>query len=140
LLKIISYELKSDEETNKEEIIINENVKTVKVKKQKPLTEEQREKQRINMRNYYLARKNDPDYIERQRLSSKTHYYKHKQEVLERMKKYQLNKLELARIEALHELQQERLIDLHTGDISQEDYDKLQDKINNKLAHFHLSS
>jgi predicted Zn-dependent peptidase len=125
---------------NKEEIIINENVKTVKVKKQKPLTEEQREKQRINMRNYYLARKNDPDYIERQRLSSKTHYYKHKQEVLERMKKYQLNKLELARIEALHELQQERLIDLHTGDISQEDYDKLQEKINNKLAHFHLSS
>jgi hypothetical protein len=125
---------------NKEEIIINENVKTVKVKKQKPLTEEQREKQRINMRNYYLARKNDPDYIERQRLSSKTHYYKHKQEVLERMKRYQLNKLSFARIEALHELQQERLIDLHTGDISQEDYDKLQEKINNKLAHFHLSS
>ena len=125
---------------NKEEIIINENVKTVKVKKQKPLTEEQREKQRINMRNYYLARKNDPDYIERQRLSSKTHYYKHKQEVLERMKRYQLNKLELARIEMLHELQQERSIDLMTGDISQEDYDKLQQKINDKLAHFHLSS
>ena len=125
---------------NKEEIIINENVKTVKVKKQKPLTEEQREKQRINMRNYYLARKNDPDYIERQRLSSKTHYYKHKQEVLERMKRYQLNKLELAQIEMLHELQQERSIDLMTGDISQEDYDKLQQKINDKLAHFHLSS
>jgi hypothetical protein len=125
---------------NKEEIIINENVKTVKVKNQKPLTEEQREKQRINMRNYYLARKNDPDYIERQRLSSKTHYYKHRQEVLERMKRYQLNKLELAQIEMLHEIQQERSIDLMTGDISQEDYDKLQDKINNKLAHFHLSS
>ena len=43
------------------------------------------------MRNYYLARKNDPDYIERQRLSSKTHYYKHKQEVFERMKRYQQN-------------------------------------------------
>jgi len=125
---------------NKEEIIINENVKTVKVKKQKPLTEEQREKQRINMRNYYLARKNDPDYIERQRLSSKTHYYKHKQEVLERMKRYQLNKLELAQIEMLHEIQQERSIDLMTGDISQEDYDKLQQKINDRLAHFHLSS
>ena len=124
----------------KEEIIINENVKTVKVKKQKPLSEEQREKQRINMRNYYLARKNDPDYIERQRLSSKTHYYKHKQEVLERMKRYQLNKLELAQIEMLHEIQQERSIDLMTGDISQEDYDKLQQKINDKLAHFHLSS
>ena len=125
---------------NKEEIIINENVKTVKVKKQKPLTEEQREKQRINMRNYYLARKNDPDYIERQRLSSKTHYYKHKQEVLERMKRYQLNKLELAQIEMLHEIQQERSIDLMTGDISQEDYEKLQQKINDKIAHFHLSS
>ena len=48
---------------------------------------------------------NDPDYIERQRLSSKTHYYKHKQEVLERMKRYQQNKLELAQIEMLHELQ-----------------------------------
>ena len=125
---------------NKEEIIINENVKTVKVKKQKPLTEEQREKQRINMRNYFSARKNDPDYIERQRLSSKTHYYKHRQEVLERMKRYQLNKLELAQIEMLHEIQQERSIDLMTGDISQEDYDKLQQKINDKLAHFHLSS
>ena len=121
---------------NKEEIIINENLTKPKVKNKK--TEEQREKQRINMRNYYLARKNDPDYIERQRLSSKTHYYKHKQEVLERMKRYQLNKLELAQIEMLHELQQERLHDLHTGDITQKDYDKLQDKINNKLAHSHL--
>ena len=125
---------------NKEDIIINENITKPKVKKQKPLTEEQREKQRINMRNYYLARKNDPDYIERQRLSSKTHYYKHRQEVLERMKRYQLNKLELAQIEMLHEIQQERSIDLMTGDISQEDYDKLQQKINDKLAHFHLSS
>jgi hypothetical protein len=124
---------------NKEENIINENIVKPKVKKQKPLTEEQREKQRINMRNYYLTRKNDPEYIERQRLSSKTHYYKHKEEVLQRMKKYQLNKLELARIEMLHELQQERSIDLMTGDISQGDYDKLQQKINDKLAHFHLS-
>ena len=137
---------------NNNEIIINENlVKTARgglihtldqraQKVKKPLSEEQREKQRLNMRNYYLARKNDPDYIERQRLSSKTHYYKHKQEVLERMKKYQQNKLELVRIEALHDLQQERLIDLHTGDISQEDYDKLQQKINDKLAHLHLLS
>lgn len=125
---------------NKEENIINENIVKTKVKKQKPLTEEQREKQRINMRNYYLTRKNDPEYIERQRLSSKTHYYKHKEEVLQRMKKYQQNKLELAQIEMLHEIQQERSIDLMTGDISQEDYDKLQQKINDRLAHFHLSS
>jgi hypothetical protein len=56
------------------------------------------------------------------------------------MKKYQLNKLELARIEALHDSQQERFIDLVTGDISQKDYDKLQQIINDKLAHFRLSS
>ena len=123
---------------NTNENIINENLKKPKVKK--PLTEEQREKQRLNMRNYYLTRKNDPEYIERQRLSSKTHYYKHKEEVLQRMKRYQQNKLELVRIEALHDLQQERLIDLHTGDLSQDDYDKLQQKINDKLAHLHLLS
>ncbi len=69
------------------EIIINENLKKPKVKK--PLTEEQKEKLRLNMKNYYLARKNDPEYIERQRLSSETHYYKHKEEVLQRMKKSQ---------------------------------------------------
>ena len=56
------------------------------------------------------------------------------------MKKYQQNKLELARIEALHDLQKERAIDLMTGDCSQEDYDKLQQKINDKLAHLHLLS
>ena len=123
---------------NKEEIIINETPKPPKVRK--PLTEAQKQAKKESTKAYYLKMKSSPEYIERQRLSSKTHYYKHRQEVLERMKKYQLNKLELARIEALHELQQERLIDLHTGDISQEDYDKLQEKINNKLAHFHLSS
>ena len=118
---------------NKNDIIINAKVK-------KPLTEAQKEKQRETMKNYYLKKKTDPEYIERQRLSSKTHYYKHKEEVLERMKRYQQNKLDLARIEALHELQRERLIDLHTGDISKEDYDKLQQKINDKLAHLHLLS
>jgi hypothetical protein len=92
------------------------------------------------MRIYYAKMKTEPEYIERQRLSSRTHYYKHKEEVIARMKKYQQTKLELARIEALHDLQLERLVDLHTGDISQEDYDKLQQKINDKLAHLHLSS
>ena len=117
---------------NNNEIIIND---TSKVRK--PLTEAQKQVKKEAMKAYYLKKKSDPEYIERQRLSSKTHYYKHKQEVLERMKRYQQNKLELVRIEALHELQQERLQDLYTGDISQEDYDKLQQKINDKLAHLH---
>jgi hypothetical protein len=122
---------------NKEEIIIND---TPTCKVRKPLTEAQKAVKKENMKIYYAKMKTDPEYIERQRLSSRTHYYKHKEEVLARMKKYQQTKLELARIEALHDLQLERLVDLHTGDISQEDYDKLQQKINDKLAHLHLLS
>ena len=109
---------------NTNEIIINDSPKV-----KKPLTEAQKQAKKESMKQYYLKKKSDPEYIERQRLSSKTHYYKHKEEVLERMKKYKQNKLELVRIEALHELQQERLQDLYTGDISQEDYDKLQQKL-----------
>jgi hypothetical protein len=122
---------------NKEEIIIND---TPAPKVKKPLTEAQKAVKQEKMRIYYAKMKTEPEYIERQRLSSRTHYYKHKEEVLARMKKYQQTKLELARIEALHDLQLERLVDLHTGDISQEDYDKLQQKINDKLAHLHLLS
>ena len=122
---------------NTNEIVIND---TPAPKVRKPLTEAQKQVKKEAMKAYYLKMKSNPEYIERQRLSSKTHYYKHKEEVLERMKRYQQNKLELVRIEALHDLQQERLIDLHTGDISQEDYDKLQQKINDKLAHMHLFS
>ena len=122
---------------NKEEIIIND---TPAPKVKKPLTEAQKAVKKKNMRIYYAKMKTEPEYIERQRLSSRTHYYKHKEEVLARMKKYQQNKFELARIGALHDLQKERAIDLTTGDCSQEDYDKLQQKINDLLAHLHLLS
>jgi len=125
---------------NKNEIIINDTTVIKPKKIQKPLTEAQKEKQRETMKNYYLKKKSDPEYIERQRLSSKTHYYKHKEEVLKRMKEYQKNKLNLAKIELLQELQLERQTDLHTGDITKEDYDKFQDKINDLLAHLHLAT
>ena len=125
---------------NKEEIIINDTTIIKPKRVYKPFTEEQKEMKKIAMRRFYEKKKSDPEYIERQRLSSKTHYYKHREEVLNRMKEYQKNKLSLAQIQLLHELQQERLTDLHTGDISQEDYDKFQEKINNKLAHLHLVS
>ena len=125
---------------NQEEIIIN-NTNVIKPKKvQKPLTEAQKEAKKIAMKKVYERLKTDPEYIERQRISSKKHYYKHKEEVLQRMKEYQKNKLNLAKIEMLYELQLERQTDLHTGDITQEDYDKLQDKINDKLAHLHLTT
>ena len=41
-------------------------------------------------------------------------------------------------IERLYEIQQERLIDVQTGDMTDEQYKKLEEKINNKLAHLHL--
>lgn len=125
---------------NQEEIIIN-NTNVIKPKKvQKPLTEAQKEAKKIAMKKVYERLKTDPEYIERQRISSKKHYYKHKEEVLQRMKEYQKNKLNLAKIEMLYELQLERQTDLHTGDITQEDYDKFQDRINDKLAHLHLTT
>ena len=43
-------------------------------------------------------------------------------------------------MEKLYELQQEQLLDLSTGDITQEEFDKLQEKMNDKLAHLHLVS
>ncbi len=68
---------------NTNEIVIND---TPKVKK--PLTEAQKQAKKESMRQYYLRKKSDSEYSERQRLSSKTHYYKHKEEVLEQMEKY----------------------------------------------------
>ena len=106
------------------------------IKVRKPKTEAQKEAQK----RYYLKIKSNPEYMERSRISSKKHYDSHKEEVLERIRKYQKDKLEFAKVEKLYELQQEQLLDLHTGDITQEEYNKLQEKMNDKLAHLHLVS
>ncbi len=55
------------------------------------------------------------------------------------MKKYKQNEWEVARIEALLELQKGRLQDLFTGDISKEDCNELQQNITDKLAHMCLT-
>jgi len=123
---------------NKNEIIINNTSNdTEPIKKvRKPKSEAQKEAQK----RYYLKIKSNPEYMERSRISSKKHYDGHKEEVLERIRKYQKDKLEFAKVEKLYELQQEQLLDLHTGDITQDEFDKLQEKMNNKLAHLHLVS
>ena len=117
---------------NKNEIIINDNQPIIKVKK--PVSEAQKEAQK----RYYLKIKSNPDYMHRSRISSKKHYDSHKEEVLGRIRKYQKDKLEVAMIEKLHELQQEKLLDLDTGEITKAEYDKLVEKMNNKLAHLHM--
>jgi hypothetical protein len=123
---------------NKNEIINNDTSNdTEPIKKvRKPKSEAQKEAQK----RYYLKIKSNPEYMERSRISSKKHYDGHKEEVLERIRKYQKDKLEFAKVEKLYELQQEQLLDLHTGDITQDEFDKLQEKMNNKLAHLHLVS
>ena len=124
-------------ENNNEIINNNTSNDTEPIKKvRKPKTEAQKEAQK----RYYLKIKSNPDYMERSRISSKKHYDSHKEEVLERIKKYQKDKLEFAKIEKLYELQQEQLLDLSTGDITQEEFNKLQEKMNDKLAHLHLVS
>ena len=124
-------------ENNNEIINNNTSNDTEPIKKvRKPKTEAQKEAQK----RYYLKIKSNPDYMERSRISSKKHYDSHKEEVLERIKKYQKEKLELTKMEKLYELQQEQLLDLSTGDITQEEFDKLQEKMNDKLAHLHLVS
>ena len=78
--------------------------------------------------------------MERSRISSKKHYDSHKEEVLGRIRKYQKDKLEQEIIEKCYELQQEKELDLHTGDITQTEYNKLVEKMHSKLAHLHLVS
>ena len=124
-------------ENNNEIINNNTSNDTEPIKKvRKPKTEAQKEAQK----RYYLKIKSNPDYMERSRISSKKHYDSHKEEVLERIRKYQKDKLEFVKMEKLYELQQEQLLDLSTGDITQEEFNKLQEKMNDKLAHLHLVS
>ena len=123
---------------NKNEIIINNTSNdTEPIKKfRKPKSEAQKEAQK----RYYLKIKSNPEYMERSRISSKKHYDSHKEEVLGRIRKYQKDKLEQEIIEKYYELQQEQLLDLHTGDITQTEYNKLVEKMHSKLAHLHLVS
>jgi len=119
----------------------NTNTNNDTIKQQKPKIKPARtEAQKEAQKRYYLKQKADPAYMERQRRSSKTHYYKHKEVVLERMRDHQKRKLELAQIEMLYEIQQENARDLYTGDITHDEYNKIEAKINDKLAHLHLVS
>ena len=84
-------------------------VKEEKPKKEKkpPMTvEERREKQRIH---YLTVLKHDPDYQRWQRESSMKHYYKHQEQVKERVANYAQKKREMTMIERLCEIQQEKV-------------------------------
>ncbi len=48
--------------------------------------------------------------------------------------------MELEQIERLYELQQEGLIDVHTGDMTEEEYNKYNQRLLNKLSVLHITS
>ena len=112
--------------------IINENNEEIKKKSSKALKESQKR--------YYNKMKSDPEFQEKRRAYSKKHYDNNKQKVIARVKNYQKQVLELEQIERLYELQQEGLSNIHTGDMTEEQYDKYNKRLLNKLSVLHLPS
>ena len=124
------------------------------IKEKKKTSEAMKEAQK----RYYNKKKVNPEFQAVRREYSKKHYNNNKEKVIDRVRSYQRRVTELEQIERLYELQQEGLLDLHRGDMTEEEYDKynrrLLDKLNlveqeyekntNKLldrvAHIHLSS
>ena len=56
------------------------------------------------------------------------------------MRNYQARVQDIEQLERLHELQQQGLIHVQTGELTQEQYDKYNNRLLNRLAHLHLSS
>ena len=56
------------------------------------------------------------------------------------MRNYQARVQDMEQVERLYELQQQGLIHIQTGELTQEQYDKYNNKLLNRLAHLHLSS
>ena len=65
---------------------------------------------------------------------------KNKGKVIERVQRYQAKQQDLEQLERLHELQQQGLINVQTGELTQAEYDKYNNRLLNRLAHLHLSS
>ena len=88
---------------------------------------------------YYNKIKSNPEFQEVRRGYSKKHYDNNKQTVIERVRKYQAKVQDLEQLERLYELQQQGLIHVQTGELTQEQYDKYNNRLINRLAHMHLS-
>ena len=97
--------------------------------------EEYRKLQQERQKNYYNKFKADPEFQELRRAYSKKHYDNNKDKVIERVKSYQRRVTELEQLERLYELQQEGLIHL-VG----KEYEKINNKLLDKVAHIHLAS
>ena len=89
---------------------------------------------------YYNKIKSTPEFQELRRAYSKKHYDNNKSTVIARVQRYQAKQQDLEQLERLYELQQQVLINVQTGELTQEQYDKYNNRLLNRLAHLHLSS
>jgi hypothetical protein len=111
-----------------------------------PVTVEPEVKKKISQalkdgqKRYYNKIKSNPEFQELRRAYSKKHYDNNKLKVIERVRNYQAKIQDMEQVERLYELQQQGLIHVHTGELTQEQYDKYNNRLLNRLAHLHLSS
>ena len=88
---------------------------------------------------YYNKIKENPEFQAVRRGYSKKHYDNNKSTVIARVQRYQARVQDMEQLERLHELQQQGLINVQTGELTQEQYDKYNNRLLNRLAHLHLS-
>ena len=114
---------------------IEPEVETIKEKKKYIVSDAQKAAQI----RYYNKIKENPEFQEVRRGYSKKHYDNNKSTVIARVQRYQARVQDMEQLERLHELQQQGLINVQTGELTQEQYDKYNNRLLNRLAHLHLS-
>ena len=115
---------------------IEPEVETIKEKKKYIVSDAQKAAQI----RYYNKIKENPEFQAVRRGYSKKHYDNNKSTVIARVQRYQARVQDMEQLERLHELQQQGLINVQTGELTQEQYDKYNNRLLNRLAHLHLSS
>ena len=121
--------------TNIENTTTEPEVETIKEKKKYIVSDAQKAAQK----RYYNKIKENPEFQEVRRGYSKKHYDNNKSTVIARVQRYQARVQDMEQLERLHELQQQGLIHVQTGELTQEQYDKYNNRLLNRLAHLHLS-
>ena len=111
---------------------------------QEPIKEKKKyivsDAQKAAQKRYYNKIKENPEFQEVRRGYSKKHYDNNKSTVIARVQRYQAKVQDTEQLERLYELQQQGLIHVHTGELTQEQYDKYNNRLLNRLDHLHLSS
>jgi hypothetical protein len=96
--------------------------------------------QKDGKKRYYNKVKLNPEFQAVRRAYSNKHYDNNKSTVIERVRRYLARVQDLEQLERLYEMQQQGLIHVQTRELTQEQYDKYNNRLINRLAHLHLSS